>query len=591
MKISKRFLGKSLIAFLLASTLALYAHAQHVHLKIITVSDLHATVFPGQTVNTRYSPGSLAQIKAYADSHRQQLGDNVILLDNGDLIQGQPTAYYHNFYSPGQEQFFARVMNYAGFDAATVGNHDIEAGWDVYNALKHEFQFPWLGANVNHIRTGLPYFEPYTIIEREGVRVAVLGLVTPSVPAWLPRKLWEGLEFVSMYSAAKYWMEHIQQNESPDVVIGLFHSGTGPDVDYAEDSLYLENASLYVARYVPGFDVIFTAHDHRVTSKPVENVLGEQVMLMGGASHGRSVAEVDLIMIPGESGGYTIGRTGFQIMEMNDYEPCPDFMEKFSEEQIAVKKFVTQKIGYLENTLRSRDGYWGSSAFTDFIHQVQLEITQADISFAAPLTFNTTLEKGSITMRDMFNLYPFENYLYVMEMNGQEIIDFLEYSYGLWFNTMTHHADHLVLLQKGEDGELQKGANQRARFRNAFFNFDSAAGIHYQVDVRKEPGQRVRILSMMDGTPFEKERHYKVAINSYRGSGGGGHLTDGVGIEHDMLEKRIFFISETDMRTQMAKYIKQKGTIHPSAFNNWKLIPERWVERAAQRDRKLLFGE
>ena len=104
----------------------------------------------------------------------------MILLDNGDLIQGDPMAYYYNFEDTTDIHIFADALNFMGYDAATIGNHDIETGHDVYDKFRGEINFPWLAANAINTETNEPYFEPYTLIERKGIRIAVLGLTTPS---------------------------------------------------------------------------------------------------------------------------------------------------------------------------------------------------------------------------------------------------------------------------------------------------------------------------------------------------------------------------------------------------------------------------
>jgi len=103
----------------------------------------------------------------------------VILLDNGDILQGEPVVYFSNYMDTASIHVCAAAMNFMEYDAATVGNHDIEAGHDVYDKLVNEFHFPWMAANAIDISTGEPYFQPYTIIKRKGLRIAVLGLITP----------------------------------------------------------------------------------------------------------------------------------------------------------------------------------------------------------------------------------------------------------------------------------------------------------------------------------------------------------------------------------------------------------------------------
>ena len=561
-----------------------------VQVKVIATTDVHAAIFPHDFVNDTSMDGSLARVFAYIETQRENKDQHVLLLDNADLLQGQPTGYYFNFIAQRDVNVFADVMNFMGYDAASMGNHDVEMGPEVYNHLRKRFDFPWLAANIIDAKTGSPYFEPYTIIEKDGLRIAVLGLVTSSVPTWLPRKLWEGLEFRGMYESASEWMQYIRDYEQPHAVIGLFHSGEGPDVEYSTGAQTLENASLYVGKYVPGFDVIFTGHDHQVRNTTFQNAEGKEVLMIAGQSFGRSVAVADLIFAKDENGSFFLSTKTGSIEDMAVYEPDERFMSTFKEEYQQVKDFVAQPLGTLYNNLYSRDAYRGNSAFVDFIHDLQLQLTGADISFAAPLSFDAVLESGSVTVRDMFRLYPFENYLYMMTLSGREIKDMLEYSYGLWYNTMTGSDDHLMLLRHDDQGALQKGNNGRARFANAFFNFDSAMGIIYTVDVSKPVGQRINISALASGAGFNLNRIYRVAINSYRGSGGGGHVTHGAGIHHADLESRIIWVSENDLRSHISDYIREAGMLNPAAGNNWKVIPADWAEKAAVHDYKLLFG-
>ncbi len=562
---------------------------KQVHVKVITTTDVHAMIFPYDFTNDREVDGSLAHAKSYVDEQRDLLQQNIILLDNGDLLQGQPTGYYFNYQSDRAVNLFADVMNYMGFAASSVGNHDIETGPRVYEKLRNEFDFPWLAANILNSETGKPHFEPYTIIERNGVKIAVLGLVTSSVPTWLPRKLWEELEFVEMYEAAVEWMQYIRDHEKPHAIIGLFHSGAGEDEMYTGETVSVENASLFVAKNVPGFDVVFTGHDHRVRNQVFENVEGKEVLMIAGQSYGRSLAVADLFFDLTPDGTYSLTSKEGHIADMVDYEPSEEFMEEFKDEFDQVRQFVLQPLGSLQVDLQSQDAYVGNAAFVDFVHHMQLELTDAEVSFAAPLSFDAMLRAGELSMRDMFNLYPFENYLYVMELTGSEIKGALEYSYGLWYNTMSSPDDNILLLRKDEQGNIEMGQNNRARFTNAFFNFDSAAGIDYEVDVTKPAGSRISISQLSSGESFDLNQTYKVAVNSYRGSGGGGHLTQGAGIEHAQLEDRIVWVSEHDLRSHIADFIRSTKVLNPKAGSNWKVTPEAWTESAMERDLELVF--
>jgi 2',3'-cyclic-nucleotide 2'-phosphodiesterase/3'-nucleotidase len=276
-------------------------------------------------------------------------------------------------------------------------------------------------------------------------------------------------------------------------------------------------------------------------------------------------------------------------MEVSDFKPDYDFLEKFKPQDNKIKNYVNKVIGVSASSVSSGNSYFGPSAFVDMIHSIQLEVTNADISFAAPLSFNVRIAEGPVTVGDMFKLYRFENMLYTIKMTGYEIQKYLEFSYSEWFNTMKNADDYLLKLRSGKDGKpvLTDG---KVWLKNQPYNFDSAAGIDYIVDVSKPEGKRVNIISLSDGRQFEKNKTYNVAVNSYRGNGGGGHFTEGAGIKSKELRSRLVSSTERDLRYYIMKSIELKKTINPAPLNNWKIIPERWVKEAARREYTLLFG-
>jgi 2',3'-cyclic-nucleotide 2'-phosphodiesterase/3'-nucleotidase len=175
-------------------------------------------------------------------------------------------------------------------------------------------------------------------------------------------------------------------------------------------------------------------------------------------------------------------------------------------------------------------------------------------------------------------------------MTGSEIRKYLEFSYSEWLNTMKNPGDHLLKFRVDKAGKpiLTEG---KAWLRNQPYNFDSAAGIDYTVDVSKPEGKRVSILSFSNGDDFELDKRYKVSLNSYRGNGGGGHLTVGAGINREELSKRLIKSTDKDLRYYILNYLQNIGTINPIALDNWKIIPEYLVKEARSRDYELLFGK
>lgn len=546
-------------------------------LKFVETSDVHGCYFPYDFIQNKQMRGSLARVSSYVKEEREVYGDNLILMDNGDILQGQPVAYYYNYMDTTFVHVCAAMLNYMRYDVGNMGNHDVETGHAVYDRWVSQCDFPILGANIVDVKTGKPYLKPYEVLERNGVKVVVLGMITPAVPSWLPEQLWSGLRFESMKACAEKWVKEIREKEHPDILIGLFHAG--PEGNRLDN--VIENESAEVARNVPGFDVIFMGHDHTRWNERVANVKGDSVLLIDPANTAKVVSEVTFT-VKKRDGKVVSKQAEGKLVSMDDYAANPDFMNTFQGAYEATMDFVSRRIGRIEHTISSKDAFFGPSAFIDLIHQLQLDITGADISFCAPLSAYAEIQKGDICVSDMFNLYKFENMLYTMLLSGKEVKDFLEMSYDLWVNQMTSPDDHLLLLNEKDNGF--------GRFRNPSFNFDSAAGIIYTVDVTKPYGKRIAIERMADGKPFEMDKQYRVAVNSYRGNGGGDLLTKGAGIPKAELAKRIVFSTDKDLRYYLMKRIEEVKVLNPAPLNQWRFIPEKWTEPAAKRDYELLFG-
>ena len=552
------------------------------HIRLIGTSDVHGNYFPYDFMGRKAGEGSLARVAAFVAGQRDSLGcDRVVTLDCGDILQGQPSAYYYNFIDTAATHVCAAALNLIGYDAGTVGNHDVETGHAVYDRRAGQCRFPLLGANVTDVRTGNPYWRPYALIERGGLRIAVLGLVTPSIPKWLPETLWKGLRFEDMTETARRWMPVLRDREKADIVVGLFHSGAG---DPLAGGRLNEHASLQVAREVPGFDLIVCGHDHRETCRTVVNVAGDTVRVLNPGAGGMKVALADICVLPAQAGKCRKTVSG-QLADIRPLTPDSAFCRQLDAAFRAVRSFTGERIGYNATPLSTRPAYFGPSAFVDFIHSLQLKISGADISFAAPLSFDAGIPAGDIRVSDMFNLYKYENLLYVMRMTGDEILRYLEFSYGRWTRRMSCAEDTMLNFRP----DPASCDEPWQRLATPSYNFDSAAGLRYTVDLRKEEGKKITVLSLTDGRAFSPDSVYRVAVNSYRGNGGGDLLTRGAGIPKEELAGRILWSTEKDLRYYLMEEIRRQGRMAPRPRNEWKFIPGEWVEKTAVRDAKILF--
>ena len=545
---------------------------------VYATNDLHGRFFDSLYVSTdshQTYQYSLASVSTAIKKARNNMGkENVVLIDVGDHLQGDNAVYYSNFVDTTSQHIFSKVMNYLDYDVTVVGNHDIEPGAAVYNKVVKELNMPYLAANAIDVKTDEPYFEPYAILNKGGVKIAVIGMTNPNISNWLAPHLWNDIEFQEIVTSMEYWVQYVREKEQPHFVIAAIHAGLGD-----EDSDSMENPARYVARNVKGIDLMLAAHDHKVTAEKVQN--GDKeiwVLEAGSRAAALSKASVELIV---KDGKVVASNVIGESVSMADVMPDAEYMAHFRNEFLKVKEFTNREVGNLSNTITSRDAYFGPSVYIDMIHTLQLNATGADISFAAPLSFNATIEKGVLNYQNLLDIYPFENQLNVIELTGQEIKDYLEFSYDNWVNENAVKNGHLLNIKKDEK-------RNRWSFNHPSFNFDSAAGIIYEVDITKDYGERINIISMADGTNFDRNATYKVALTSYRASGGGYLLEHGAGIAKEDIQGRIVEL-HPDIREILYDQIQANGTLHAEKLNHWRFVPNNVAAILAERDYKLLF--
>jgi 2',3'-cyclic-nucleotide 2'-phosphodiesterase/3'-nucleotidase len=269
----------------------------------------------------------------------------------------------------------------------------------------------------------------------------------------------------------------------------------------------------------------------------------------------------------------------------------PVMRERFRKDFEAVRAFTLQKVGLLKADLRTRDAYAGMSEYMNLIHTLCLSQAPAELSIAAPLTYNGTVKAGELIFNDLFTIYPFENQLYVVTMTGEEVVRYMEASYDRWIVTATRKGDHVLrIIPKDNLRTQQMGWS----FEGLPYNFDSVAGINYTVDVTQPRGGRIRVQSMADGSAFDPARTYNVAMTSYRASGGGNLLKE-IGIDTDNIDERVV-ARYPEIRNILYDYLKENGAIDPAVVGDkkfigaWRFVPENIAVPAIQSDLALLFG-
>lgn len=517
---------KRVTYYIIAGLLLLFgACTKHpVTLCVLETSDLHGRFVP-----------AAAGMAGYIRNVQEEYGSRLMLFDVGDYLQGTPAIYYSGHVDTTGKHLCAAFFDWFPYTAVTVGNHDIEAGMEVFSRVYRQTQVPVLSANIIKKSDGEPYFTPYQIFTVKGYRVAVLGLGTPHVSTWVAERLRPGLAFLSIEASAQYWVSYILENENPDLMIGLFHTGAEGG---AGGPLGNENAALWIAENIPGIDLICYGHDHRPALHTVMNKNGDTVWLMNPGARGRSLARADITLIPGQPVSVHIKQ---ELIDVMDLPADPVYIQDFAPYFKLASDYESKPIARTLHSMESNDVFSGPCRWLDEVHRGQLALAGLgsdilpEVSFASALQPNAVIEEGQMFLKDFFTWFPYENSLCVVEMTGNEIKDYLEYSCD----------------------------------QTAIINFDTAAGILYTVYKDRPAGDRIIIHGMADGFAFVPERKYHVVMNSYRAQGGGGHLFNGPGWDAATASARIVWESKTDMRKLFMEWEASRSPFNPEPLIHW----------------------
>lgn len=549
-------------------------------LYILSTNDVHGAWFDSTYVGGG-RVASLMAVNSYVDSIRLEAGeDNVLLIDAGDILQGDNAPYYYNYVASGRAHLYPKIASYMGYDVVVAGNHDIETGHPVYDRVNRQLKrygIPFLAGNAIDVSSGKPYFQSYSVIHKAGLKVLVLGYTNANIKAWLQEELWKGMDFKSLLPLVQDDVNALTAKIKPQVVVVAVHSGTGEG-----DGSILESQALDLLESLEGVDVVVGAHDHRQLSLVKE---GKALVNAGTKAKylGNCIVDVEM------ENGTVKNKQVRSYVEKIDPERTDAAMHQFfADEFEEVKAFTLREVGVLAKDLRTRDAYMGMSDYINLVHTVQIGVPEARISFAAPLTYDGTVKAGTVVFNDMFTIYPFENQMFVVNMTGEEIRNYLEFSYDGWIQTP---GDHILRIIPRDDSRYEQSGWS---FAGRPYNFDSAAGLIYTVDVTKQAGSRVNIASFADGSSFEYEKTYPVAMTSYRASGGGGIMPRGAGITADELEERIV-AKYPEIRELIYQFISEHKTIVPEIISDpdllgeWHFVPETCKE-LLEKDMELIFG-
>lgn len=512
-------------AFLLLAAARLSA----LTLTILHTSDLHGRVHPHDALADADLGDGLARVASAVRAIRAE-GNPTLLLDSGDTIQGSPTqALVFAGRIGGGADPIVRAMNLVGYDAMAVGNHEFDFGVERLERSRKEARFPWLSANTLG-RDGEPAFPPYAVKEVAGVRVGILGLVTPHVANWESPSLLGGLTFGDSVAAARRWVPVLRGRERCDLVVVLAHESFEKDPRTGRERRDAgENQAYAVAAEVAGIDLLLSGHAHAVIA-PTR--LGGTWVSQPGR-WGNTLTRFDVTLERAGEGWKVTGISG-RNLPMKRVAPDPEVVAAVAPEQEATLQALAEPIAVLEAPVSAAGARRRDTALLDWLHAVQLRDGKAALSFCSLLPPELPeWPAGPLTLRQVWQFYPYENGLVTVEATGRQVRAALERSAG-------------CVARPDELGR----------------NCDTLAGAEYVLDLSRPQGRRVVSLTR-GGREVADGEVLTVAINSYRASGGGGYP----------MWKSARRLAETgNLRDLLAADARAKKRLRLEADGNWKVV-------------------
>jgi 2',3'-cyclic-nucleotide 2'-phosphodiesterase/3'-nucleotidase len=517
-------------------------------LVILATTDIHSNVWgfsyedDKETTNT-----GMARIASYVESVRDE-EEHVILVDNGDVIQGNIMT--DDLYNKREgEHPVMRAMNLLGYDAMTLGNHEFNFGEELIKRIQILANFPVLAANMARV-DGTMAALPYTIVERGGVRVGIVGLTNPNAPRWDGEKT-DPFVFSAVGPAARRVIDIIA--DKVDIIMVVSHVGIYPEYDEEGGS----DGANKILELCPEVDVLIVGHDHNT----VKEIRGTTVI--GGARNlGREVIRIDLAL----GADKRIIDRAIAIVDMADYEPSDlirgnAFIIEAHEETrdyilggpvgddgsrsggvfgVAATTFQPP------NEIRGiPEGKIRDTAVMDLINEVQLKNSGADVSGAALFADTSDIKAGDINYGTIFGIYKFDNTLYRVPVTGAELKAYMEWSaacYNQWVP-----GDISISFDPEKPGYL----------------YDMFAGVDYEIDLSQPVGKRIKNV-MYKGTLLRDSEQLTLAVNNYRYSSALKAQKLVAGTKE--------WESPNSIRDMLVEHIKEQEVIYPKVDNNWRIV-------------------
>ncbi|OIV36286.1 bifunctional metallophosphatase/5'-nucleotidase [Mangrovactinospora gilvigrisea] len=543
---------------------------------VLGTTDLHSHVLNWDyDLDAAYSDKAgdevgIAKIATLVERQRALKGrDRTLLIDAGDIIQGTLLAYYYARVDPITNPHvvhpMAAAMNHMKYDAAALGNHEFNYGIPVLRRFQSQLDFPLLGANALDAATLKPAFPPFTIKRidvpgRRPIRVGILGLTNPGIALWDHDNVTGRMEFPGLVEQAKLFVPELRKH--CDVVFLTDHSGLDGSTSYGDEVPYPENASNLVAENVPGIDAILVGHTHvEVAQKLITNSeTGKTVVLSEPYCFGKRLSVFDFALSLDGQDRWQVDSIAASVLNSSTAEEDPEVVRLLAPSQAAVRAYGNTEIGANGADMPGTNACWEETALVDFIQFVQLKNVKAGltgdaaalplISVAAPFSRLADVPTGTVRIRNLDGLYPYDNTLYAKKLTGAQLKAYLEFAAKYY---------HQVPVGTAVDTSTLTNANSMPDF-----SYDMAYGVSYEIDIAAAEGSRISGLTYQ-GAAVADDQVFVVAVNNYRASGGSGYPF--------IYDAETVWSTTAEVRQMMIDYVKEVGTLDPAVFtgNYWKL--------------------
>lgn len=546
--------GLAALAALMIEPLAAQRAPRRVELTIAATTDVHGRLRGWDYYAGGADPAhSLAAAATIVDSARRANPDGVVLVEGGDILQGNPLLYVAARVRPTPVHPVIAAMNVMRYDAAVLGNHEFNYGVPLLQKAIAQAGFPFVAANVLDAQ-GKPWVAPYTMVTRRGVRVAIIGGTTPGSMVWDREHLKAaGLTVTDIVPAVRQRVQEARRAKA-DVVLVLLHSGLNEPASYdtIATGLPSENVAGRIPREIDGIDVVVYGHSHReLVDSTINGALVMQPRNWAG-----SVGLGTLTLERRQGRWAVVARTGRSVRAAGHREH-PDVLAAARSTHEATVAWVNEPVGRTSVAWRADSARVTDAPITDLVNEVMRRTTGAELSATAAFSLEAALDTGAITQAELSRLYPYDNTLRAVRITGAQLRDFLEHA-ARYYRTV------------GADGRAAGGILDPSV---PGYNFDVVSGADYTIDLRRPVGQRITRLQVR-GREVLPTDSFTMALNNYRQGGGGGFsMLAGAPLVYDR---------DLDIRQLVIDEVRRAGTLDPAAYaqRNWTLEPASAREQA-----------